>query len=287
MKSCGNWSNIALGQLFGKRVYRDLPPCLPRPCAVKIPTTNTRWPRASGEFRLFRAESIFPEGHPSEYYEVGGANMTQGSSMPLRAWGIPAIYAGVAMAAALTFLAAASITPVAWAAAATLVSWVGGLITTTTCWLGVPAPAKRARWPRSLGTPVTPPATVRLPLAASIATIPEIAEGTSAPKSRSSTLVRVSGTRISALPLASWFGETGAAAAGTAVATLAAAAMSLVMFTRWSPGRTIRRLSRQDARTGLTIRSRCKVRAKFTLFFKDRTRWAADLQRSQTGNLKR
>ena len=29
--------------------------------------------------------------------------MTQGSSMPLRAWGIPAIYAGVAMAAALTF----------------------------------------------------------------------------------------------------------------------------------------------------------------------------------------
>ena len=68
---------------------------------------------------------------------------------------------------------------------------------------------KRARCPTSLGTPITPPAKVRLPLVASIATIPETADGTSVPKSRSSILVSDSGTRISALPFASRSGGDG------------------------------------------------------------------------------
>ena len=55
----------------------------------------------------------------------------------------------------------------------------------------------------------------RPPPTASIATVPLAPDGMTVPKSRSSTLVRVSGIRMSAFPLALVVAGTGAASAGS------------------------------------------------------------------------
>src|SRR3954447_25356181 len=111
----------------------------------------------------------------------------------------------------------------------------GALIVTTTCWLGLPAPAKYPRCPAALATPVTPPANTRLPVVASSETMPEVLCEIIVPKSRSSILVRVSGIRRTARPLALLVAATGAADAGIAREAIAAAMRRLRTRTRHTP----------------------------------------------------
>lgn len=90
----------------------------------------------------------------------------------------------------------------------------GGARNRLTCSLGVPAPANWALAAGALASGVTPPVTLwPLPSAATLM-VPDEEEEITVPKSRSATLVKVNGIRISALPVEFFVAWTGVAEAG-------------------------------------------------------------------------